>query len=101
MIPMTETSRLCIAAAGNLTRTMVDHNLKRLELLHTSAFKSFEYMAQLSGAKTRQEMIEYSRAHWRNQRNLLGSYADSVVNFVRQLPINAASPFVSRAVVIC
>ena len=101
MIPMTKTSRPCVAAASNLARTMVDHNLKRLELLHASAFKSLEYMAHLAGAKTRQEMIEYSRAHYRNQRNLLGSYADSVVNLARQLPINAASPFVRRAVVIC
>ena len=82
MIPMTEMSRLCMAAAGNLTRTMVGDNLKRLELLHASAFKSFKYMTQLAGAKTRQEMIECSRAHWRSQRNLLGSYTDSVVNLV-------------------
>jgi hypothetical protein len=100
MIPMMETSRPCGEAAGNLARTMVDHNLKRLEWLHASALKSLEYMAQLAGAKAGQEVIEYSRAHYRSQLNLLGSYTDGVVNLIRKLPIDASSPFVRRAVVI-
>jgi hypothetical protein len=100
MIPMMETSRPCIEAAGNLARAMVDHNLKRLEWLYASAFKSLEYMAHLAGAKAGQEAIEYSRAHYRSQLNLLGSYTDSVVNHIRKLPIDASSPFVRRAVVI-
>jgi DNA anti-recombination protein RmuC len=100
MIPMMKTSRSRVEAAGNLARTMADHNLKRLELLHASAFKSLEYMAHLAGAKAGQEVIEYSRAHYRSQLKLLGSYTGSVVKLVRKLPIDASSPFVSRVVVI-
>jgi hypothetical protein len=100
MIPMMKTSRPCVEAASNLARTMVDHNLKRLELLHASAFKSLEYMGHLAGAKAGREVIEYSRAHYRSQLSLLGSYTDSVVKLARKLPIDASSPFVRRAVVI-
>jgi hypothetical protein len=72
-------------AASNVTRTITGHNLKGMKLSGDSALRSFEYVARLAGSKTGLEMIECSGAHYRNQLNVLGDYADDFVDLASKM----------------
>jgi len=99
MMETREMSRLYMNAASNVAGTIADHNRKSMTLSSASALRSCEYIAQLAGAKTASEVIEFSGAHYRNQLNLLGGYADNLVGLVCKMPKDVAEPFRTRAIV--
>jgi hypothetical protein len=80
-----EIGRLYMTAAGNAVAAIADHNLKSMKLSGASALRSFEYLAQLAGAKTGMEAIEFSGAHYRNQLNALGDFTDGLVDLARKM----------------
>ena len=94
-----ETGRLYMNAASNVAGTIADHYRKSMTLSCARALRSCEYIAQLAGAKTASEVIEFSGAHYRNQLNLLGGYADNLVGLVFEMSKDVAEPFRTRAIV--
>jgi hypothetical protein len=85
MMETREMGRLYMKAAGNAVATIADHNRKSMKLSGASAMRSFECLAQLAGAKTGIEVIEFSGAHYRNQLNALGEYTDNFVDLARKM----------------
>ena len=67
MMATMEMGRLCMHAASKVVGTIADHNLKSMKLSVASTLRSFEYAAQLAGAKTGAEVMELSSAHCLNQ----------------------------------
>lgn len=85
---MTETremSRLYMEATSNVVGAVADHNLKSMKLSGASALGSFEYCAQLAGAKTGMEVIEFSGAYYRNQLNALADRTDNLIDLARKM----------------
>lgn len=77
--------RLYMKAAGTAVTAIADHNHKSMQLSGTSALRAIGYLAQLSGAKTGMEAIEVLGAHYRNQLNALGEYADNLIDLAREM----------------
>ncbi len=98
MMETREMGRLYMSAASKVAGTIAAHNHKSMTLSCASTLRSCEYMAQLAGAKTASDVIEFSGAHYRNQLNLLGGYADNLVGLVYKLPKDVAKPFRTRAI---
>jgi hypothetical protein len=63
-----------------------------MKLLGASAPGSFEYFAQLAGAKTGIEAVEFSGAHYRYQLNALGEYTDGLVDLARRMRRTCLDP---------
>ena len=80
-----ETGRLYMKAADAAVTSIADHNRKSMHLSGASAFRSFEYLARLAGAKTGMEAIEVSGAHYRNQLDALGEYSKNLVDLAREM----------------
>jgi hypothetical protein len=85
MMEARDMSRLYIKAAGNVARTIADHNLKSMKLSGTSALRSLEYVSRLAVSKTGLEMIECSGVHYRSQLNVLGGYTDDLVDLASKM----------------
>ena len=94
-----EMGRLCLDSASSVARAVADHNLRNMKLSSDNALRSFVYMTQLAGAKTGLEVIALSGAHCHNQLNVLGGYADNLVDLICKMPKDAAEPFRTEAVV--
>jgi hypothetical protein len=62
MVRTSETGRLCMNAASNVVGTIADHNFKSMKLSADSTVRSCEYVAQLAGAKTGLELLEFLRS---------------------------------------
>ena len=80
-----EVGRLYMNATNAAATTIADHNRKSMHLSGASAFRSFEYLARLAGAKTGMEAIEVSGAHYRNQLDALGEYSKNLVDLAREM----------------
>ncbi len=80
-----EMGRLYMKAADAAVTSIADHNRKSMHLSGASAFRSFEYLARLAGAKTGMEAIEVSGAHYRNQLDALGEYSKNLVDLARKM----------------
>jgi hypothetical protein len=80
MMEAREMGRLYMNVINNVAGTIADYNLKSVKLSSASAMRSFEYASRLAGSRTALEMIECSGAHYRNQLNVLGGYADDLVD---------------------
>jgi hypothetical protein len=80
MMEAREMGRLYMKVINNVAGTIADYNLKSMKLSSASALSSFEYVSRLTGSRTALEMIECSGAHYRNQLNVLGGYADDLVD---------------------
>jgi hypothetical protein len=87
-----EMGRRYIKAAGTAVATIADHNRKSMQLSGASALRSFEYLARLAGVKTGMEAIEVWGAHYRNQLNALGEYADNLVDLARKMRSICVAP---------
>lgn len=85
MIEAKEMGRLYMKAINNAAGTLADYNLKSMNLSSASALRSFEYVSRLAGSRTALEMIECSGAHYRNQLNVLGGYADGLVDLASKI----------------
>lgn len=94
-----EMGRLCLDSASSVAGAVADHNLRNMKLSSDNALRSFVYMAQLADAKTGLEVIALSGAHCHNQLNVLGGYADNLVDLICKMPKDAAEPFRTEAVV--
>jgi hypothetical protein len=73
-----------------------------LKLSSASTLRSFEYAAQLAGAKTGAEVMELSSAHCQNRLNVLRAFFDNLLDLVCKMTTVAAGPFRSGVIVsIC
>ena len=99
MMATMEMGRLCMHAASKVVGTIADHNLKTVKLSVANTLRSFEYVAQLAGAKTGAEVMELSSAHCLNQLNVLRCSFGNRLDLVCKMTTDAAGPFRSRAVV--
>ena len=88
--------RSYMKAAGAAVAAIADHNRKSMQLSGASALMSFQYLARLAGAKTGIEAIEVSGAHYQNQLNALGEYADDLVDLARKMRGISLAPFTAR-----
>ena len=87
-----EMGRLYMKAADAAVTSIADHNRKSMHLSGASAFRSFEYLARLAGAKTGMEAIEVSGAHYRNQLSALGDFTDNFVDLARKMRSICCAP---------
>ena len=99
MMETREMGRLCMHAASNVVGTIADHNLKSMRLSIANTLRSFEYAAQLAGAKTGAEVMELSSAHCLDQLNVLRCCFDDIVDLVCKTTTDAARPFRPHAIV--
>lgn len=94
-----EMGRLCLDSASSVALAVADHNLRNMKLSSDNALRSFAYMTQLADARTGLEVVALSGAHCHNQVNVLGGYADNLLDLIRRIPKDAAEPFRTEAVV--
>jgi hypothetical protein len=99
MMQTGEMGRLCMHAASNVVGTIADHNLKNMKLSIDNTLRSLEYAAQLAGAKTGAEVMEFSSAHYLEQLNVLRCCFENLADLVCKTTTGAAKPFRSHAVV--
>lgn len=92
MMETRDISRLYMKTASTAVETIADYNLKSMKLASASALRSFEYLAQLAGAKTGMEVIEFSAAHYRNRLNALGDRTDNLVDLARKMRMMCLDP---------
>lgn len=99
MMHTVEMGRLWLHAASNVVGTIADHNLKNMKLCIDNTLRSLEHAAQLAGAKTGAEVMEFSSAHYLDQLNVLRCCFDNLVDLVCKTTTGAAGPFRPHAVV--
>jgi len=99
MMQTREMRRLCMHAASNVVGTIADHNLKNMKLSIDSTLRSLEYAAQLAGAKTGVEVMEFSRAHYLDQSNVMRCCFENLADLVCKTTTDAARPFRPHAIV--
>jgi phasin len=87
-----EATGLLEETCATATKGVSDYGLKLIEAARANANATFDYAAELLGAKTVAEVIEVSTAHARKQFEALSAQSRELATLAQKVATDAAEP---------